>query len=77
MNNAPVPIILPLNQHNSTLIIFTKEFEKQFAELVFRGSNLWPDASPEMKTFCDLVTNGKQLQAYFKQANQQPQGEFQ
>ncbi len=39
---------------------------KEFQELVQRGANLWPDASPEIKTFADLITNGKELQPYSK-----------
>lgn len=41
---------------------------KQFQELVHRGSNLWPDASPEMKEFADKVTIGVVLQDYYAQA---------
>lgn len=41
---------------------------KHFQELIQRGSNLWPDAPPEIKEFADLVTNGKVMQDYYRQA---------
>lgn len=37
----------------------------QFQELVQRGANLWPDASPAIKEFADRVTNGKVMQDYY------------
>lgn len=40
-----------------------------FQELVQRGSNLWPDASPEIKEFADRVTVGRVQQDYYSQAN--------
>lgn len=43
---------------------------KEFKELVQRGTNLWPDASPDIKEFADLVTNGRVLQDYRAQAGQ-------
>lgn len=43
---------------------------KEFKELVQRGTNLWPDASPDIKEFADLVTNGKVLQDYRAQIGQ-------
>jgi hypothetical protein len=37
----------------------------QFKELVHRATNLWPDASPEIKTFADDITHdGVQMQDY-------------
>lgn len=41
---------------------------KHFQELIQRGANLWPDAPPEIKEFADLVTNGKVMQDYYRQA---------
>ena len=33
-------------------------------ELVQRGSNLWPDAPPQIKKIADIVTSGKIMQNY-------------
>lgn len=39
----------------------------EFKELVQRATNLWPDASPAIKTFADQITNdGKLMQDYTK-----------
>lgn len=38
----------------------------EFQELVFRATNLWPDASPAIKEFADKVTSGYVLQDYEK-----------
>ena len=46
-----------------TIIIDGKSIQR-FKELVQRGSNLWPDAHPEIKEFADLITNGSILQDY-------------
>ena len=35
-----------------------------FKELVQRATNLWPDASKEIKEFADIITNGKVTQDY-------------
>ena len=44
---------------------------KAFQELIQRGTNLWPDASPEIKEFADRVTldwnDNKPLQNYRQQ----------
>lgn len=48
-----------------------EESWKSFQELIQRGSNLWPDAPPEIKEFADLVTNGKVMQDYYRQANKE------
>lgn len=38
---------------------------REFKELVHRATNLWPDASPEIKMFADDITNdGVQMQDY-------------
>jgi len=42
-----------------------------FQQLIQRGANLWPDAPPEIKEFADLVTNGKVMQDYYRQANKE------
>jgi hypothetical protein len=40
---------------------------KEFQELVHRATNLWPDASPEIKQFADMICNeGKLMQDYRK-----------
>lgn len=45
------------------------QYWPQFQELIQRGSNLWPDASPEIKEFADRVTVGRVQQDYYSQAN--------
>ena len=52
-----------------TIEILNAEDWKLFQVLVQRGANLWPDAPPQIKELADLVTNGKVMQDYFKQAN--------
>lgn len=42
-----------------------------FKELVFRATNLWPDAPPEIKRFSDLLLHGKVLQDYDSQNRDQ------
>jgi hypothetical protein len=47
------------------VIVVTGEASvKRFAEIVQRGTNLWPDAHPEVKEFADKVTVGHVQQAY-------------
>lgn len=41
---------------------------REFQELIQRGSNLWPDASPAVKEFADMITSGWILQDYQAQA---------
>lgn len=38
-----------------------------FKELVQRGSNLWPDAPASIKSFADMITNGREMQPYANQ----------
>lgn len=38
-----------------------------FKELVQRGSNLWPGAPASIKSFSDLITNGREMQPYADQ----------
>lgn len=42
-----------------------------FKELVFRATNLWPDAPPEIKRFSDQLIHGKVLQDYDSQNRDQ------
>jgi hypothetical protein len=37
---------------------------KVFQELVFRATNLWPDAPAEIKEFADIITCGQPMQNY-------------
>ena len=46
------------------VIIVQSKNWKEFQELVQRGANLWPDASPDIKMFADIVTVGKPMQDY-------------
>lgn len=41
--------------------------KKDFEELVFRATNLWPDAPPYIKEFADKLIHGKILQDYRRQ----------
>lgn len=52
---------------SSAFVSIDIENRAEFMELVQRGSNLWPDASPEMKKFADEVTVGKEQQNYAAQ----------
>ena len=51
-----------------TVIIDGEESLSQFRKIVQRGTNLWPDAHPDVKAFADIVTNDKILQDYEGQA---------
>ncbi len=48
----------------------TESIEK-FKELVFRATNLWPDAPSEIKKFADQLIHGKELQDYDSQNRDQ------
>lgn len=39
------------------LFVESEESVAAFKELVHRGTNLWPDAPPEIKAFADRLTN--------------------
>lgn len=54
-----------------TILISGEESAKSFRELVFRATNLWPDAPPEIKRFSDLLIHGKELQDYDSQNRDQ------
>lgn len=55
------------NVADGFVIVIDGESKKEFQELVQRGSNLWPDASAEIKAFADVVTNGQLMQDYHNQ----------
>lgn len=48
----------------SGIIVVDEESMPAFKELVQRGANLWPDASPEIKKFADELIEGKPQQDY-------------
>lgn len=50
-----------------TVIIEGERSVAAFKELVQRGTNLWPDAIPEIKRAADLVTVGHVQQDYESQ----------
>lgn len=50
-----------------TLSLSGDEF-KEFQELLRRGAECWPDASPDMKALVDLLTHGSLMQNYWEQA---------
>lgn len=54
-------------QNGGLIITVPPEQEAAFKELVHRAVNLWPDASPEIKHFADIITNGAPMQDYKKQ----------
>lgn len=52
----------------TSLRIYVNEAEVfEFKQLLFRGINNSPDASPAMKTLYDLITHGRPLQDYAQQ----------
>lgn len=54
-------------QSGALVIEVTAADAESFKELVHRATNLWPDASPEIKRFADLITNdGVLMQDYSK-----------
>jgi hypothetical protein len=55
--------------HNNDLvtIILTDASVARFKQLVQRGTNLWPDAHPEIKEVADILTTGQILQDYHGQ----------
>lgn len=40
-----------------SIVVDTADSMLRFQELVQRGTNLWPDATPEIKEFADRITN--------------------
>jgi hypothetical protein len=71
---------------NTNIIVVTvvgQESAEAFKQLVQRATNLWPDASPEIKEFADRVTNhdllanlgGKRALQDYKQQDTSPKGQ--
>jgi hypothetical protein len=58
----------PTDEFITNVFISGEESNKAFKELVFRATNLWPDAPPEVKIFADILQFGKSLQDYYAQA---------
>jgi hypothetical protein len=60
-----------LTEDGLMVLVDGDESMGKFKELVQRATNLWPDASPEIKEFADAVTNSdwhpKPLQNYKSQ----------
>lgn len=46
------------------IVADTAEDFKLLQEIMFRATNLWPEAPPQVKRLADMVTNGKVLQDY-------------
>lgn len=59
------------DEEQYAIIISGSESVRRFKELVQRGTNLWPDAHPEVKEFADRVTVGHVQQKYHEQATDQ------
>lgn len=49
------------------VVVIDSESIVEFQNLIHRGVNLFPDASPEVKEFADVITNGFALQDYYRQ----------
>lgn len=58
---------LPIGGSTKALILVDEDSWKEFQQLIHRGINLWPDASPELKAFADLITEGKVQQDYSRE----------
>lgn len=56
--------VVQLATGGATLVSIPPALLPAFKELVFRGTNLWPDAKPEIKDFADVLMYGKPLQDY-------------
>ena len=59
--------VKPIVADGFVIIVDGAESIEQFKALVQRAANLWPDATPEIKEFADLITNGIVLQDYKSQ----------
>jgi len=46
------------------IVATTEKDWKLMQDIMFRATNLWPDAPPQVKRLSDVVTNGKVLQDY-------------
>ena len=58
------------DEHQVVIVVSGASIAR-FQEVVQRGTNLWPDAHPEVKEFADKVTVGHVQQAYHEQAKDQ------
>lgn len=56
-------------EDGSMMVAISLDHRAEFTQLIQRGSNLNPDASPWMKELADLVTSGEVKQDYYAQAN--------
>lgn len=54
------------------IVIDTQDSMNAFKKLVQRATNLWPDATPEIKEFADLITVGTVQQDYKAQDTSVP-----
>lgn len=73
-SQSPLSVIQVVSFHvpgAHAAIVVPDEHKAAFAQLIQRGSNLWPDAPPAIKEFADLVTTGKVLQKYEEQNKDQ------
>jgi hypothetical protein len=61
----------PDDPPNMMIQVSGAESVARMRELVQRGTNLWPDAHPEIKEFADKVTVGHVQQDYQSQAKDQ------
>jgi len=61
-------------QDKDTISIFISgtQSRESFTELVQRATNLWPDATPEIKVFADRITNPMLLEHLSSEAGLQP-----
>lgn len=58
----------PPKHPGGNLVVFVSaESQEIFKEMVFRATNLWPDAPPSIKMFADLLHHGRVLQNYEQQ----------
>lgn len=63
-----ISITIPSPNASVAIIAVSDDSLSNFKELVFRATNLWPDAPPEIKEFADMFTHGRILQDYKSQA---------
>ncbi len=62
-------IVVNLHGNKSADVFVPENHYVEFKELIQRGVNLWPDASPAIKEFADKLTNdGWVMQDYSKAA---------
>ena len=64
--------IFKSHNNDQVTIVITDASIKRFQELVQRGTNLWPDAHPEIKETADIITTGSILQNYRGQDTSKP-----